>query len=134
MEKKKRLKKNVSYKNLFAREFRKYLFRILPLLALALTAGARTTAGAVDEGGVVRTTGLEVLIEASELLVWATLAVFAEKSIVTLANTALECAHAIAFGCMFLIHVTLTLALAVAQHLQIHGEGLVDTDLKKKSD
>lgn len=48
----------------FAREFRKYLVRILPLLTLALAAGARTATGTIHEGGVVGTTRLEVFVEA----------------------------------------------------------------------
>lgn len=58
---------------------------------------------------------------------------FAEKAVVALANAAFKRTYGVTLGRLLLVHVTLALALAVAQHLQIHREGLVDTNLQREN-
>lgn len=117
----------------FAEMSRYHLVRILSLLALALAASARATTRTIHEGSIVRSARLKVLVETGQLLVRAAFAAFAEETVVALAHAALERAHAVALGRLFLVHVALALALAVTQHFQIHRERLIDADLVEKN-
>lgn len=79
-----------------------------------MAAGTRAAAGAIHKGGIIGTARLEMLVE-SDWLVRVALAVFAEKSVVALADATLECTIVVAFGRALLVHVAFMLALAITQ-------------------